>query len=285
MSAKAQSYVFEHSPYRGVAYTVHIVLGDLSNDQNDNKVWISHDNVAQKARTTRQTVQKTFTDMCKDGYLELLEDNSKRYRPNVYRFLMPVQPQATPSAITGDTQCNPSLHLVQSDVALSAITGDTNSIEHKHLTQDNTKNTTDDLASQDGFFDTNQFIPPITSKASDYTPEFEEMWKIYPRHVGKGAAWKVWKRQIKEGKADPQKMIQAAKNYADHCKRERTEETYIKYPSTFFALGKDWWLDWVVVKVNWKDPRQNVNTDNSEREGGIVDPKELYRQRQAEKNA
>ena len=31
---------------------------------------------------------------------------------------------------------------------------------------------------------------------SDYSAEFERFWKLYPRKIGKRAAWLVWQRQI-----------------------------------------------------------------------------------------
>lgn len=267
MSAETQSYVIKNSPYRGVPYTIHIILGDLANDQNDYKIWMSQANVAPKARTTRKTVQDTFARMCEDGYLELIEDNSKKDKPNVYRFLMP-------GVTTGDTSCNDSSPEVSREVTRGVTTGDTNSIEHNVTTQENSKNSP---ASQDGFFDTTVFTPPTPLKApSKYSEDFEKMWKGYPNGLGKKKAFDCWKTRLKEG-ATVEELTRAAINYAWDRKMAKTETKYIKHAATFFGPG-EWWKDYLVRSVDWKDPRQNVDTDR-EGESSIIDPKDLYRNR------
>lgn len=108
----------------------------------------------------------------------------------------------------------------------------------------------------------------------EYTEEFEAAWAIYPRSSGKLAAFKVWETRIKQG-SNPDDMIAAAVNYAAAMKREKTEEKFIKMGSTFYG-DKEWYRDWITVKTDFKDPRQNVTTDR-DGENETVDPKELYR--------
>ena len=67
-----------------------------------------------------------------------------------------------------------------------------------------------------------------------YTEGFEEFWKIYPRKVGKGEAYKKFQARVNDG-FKPEELIEAAKNYASHCSRERTEEKYIKQGKTFLS--------------------------------------------------
>ena len=31
---------------------------------------------------------------------------------------------------------------------------------------------------------------------SDYSEAFERFWKLYPRKIGKRAAWTMWKREV-----------------------------------------------------------------------------------------
>lgn len=42
---------------------------------------------------------------------------------------------------------------------------------------------------------------PRKLNEAGYSERFEEFWKLYPRKVGKGAAWKAWER-IRMGEAD-----------------------------------------------------------------------------------
>lgn len=69
---------------------------------------------------------------------------------------------------------------------------------------------------------------------SNYTPDFEEFWSIYPRKADKAQAYKKYKARIKDGFSHEQ-LLQAAKNYVDQCKKDRTEEKYIKHGKTFLG--------------------------------------------------
>ncbi len=69
----------------------------------------------------------------------------------------------------------------------------------------------------------------------EYTPAFESFWEAYPRKIEKKRAYKIWKTRIKEGHT-AEEMTEAAKRYAKKC--EKTEETYIKYASTFIGPDK-----------------------------------------------
>ncbi len=72
------------------------------------------------------------------------------------------------------------------------------------------------------------------SGASGYSSGFEEFWKVYPRKVGKGDAYKKYKARLNDGYSE-EALLQAAKNYAARCVRERTEEKYIKHAKTFLS--------------------------------------------------
>lgn len=67
-----------------------------------------------------------------------------------------------------------------------------------------------------------------------YCVHFEEVWKIYPRKIGKKAAYKAYKARIKEGFSE-EELLNATKNYADECVKKKREEQYIKHASTFFG--------------------------------------------------
>lgn len=70
--------------------------------------------------------------------------------------------------------------------------------------------------------------------APAYTKDFEEFWKIYPRHVGKGEAYKKYKARLNDGWRESE-LLEAATAYAEKCSRERTEQQYIKHPKTFLS--------------------------------------------------
>ncbi len=69
---------------------------------------------------------------------------------------------------------------------------------------------------------------------SGYPTEFEEFWSIYPRKADKAQAYKKYKARLEDGFSHEQ-LLEAAKNYADRCRRDRTEEKYIKHGKTFLG--------------------------------------------------
>ena len=76
---------------------------------------------------------------------------------------------------------------------------------------------------------------PKSRKAiSNYSTDFEEFWSVYPRKVDKAQAYKKYKARLEDG-FSPDQLLEAAKNYADQCRRDRTEEKYIKHGKTFLG--------------------------------------------------
>lgn len=76
---------------------------------------------------------------------------------------------------------------------------------------------------------------PKSKKAiSNYSTDFEEFWSIYPRKADKAQAYKKYKARLEDGFSHEQ-LLEAAKNYAEQCRRDRTEEKYIKHGKTFLG--------------------------------------------------
>ncbi|HYE10544.1 MAG TPA: hypothetical protein VEF53_10245 [Patescibacteria group bacterium] len=76
----------------------------------------------------------------------------------------------------------------------------------------------------------------LKSGKGNYTEEFEEFWRNYPRQVVKSKAFKQWQARLKE-KVKAEDLIVAAKRYSVECKTKKLEEQFIKHPATF--LGSD----------------------------------------------
>lgn len=76
---------------------------------------------------------------------------------------------------------------------------------------------------------------PKSNKAiGNYTSEFEELWQEYPRKVDKAQAYKKYKARLEDGYSHEQ-LLAAVRNYAAQCKRDRTEDRYIKHGKTFLG--------------------------------------------------
>jgi transcriptional regulator with AAA-type ATPase domain len=74
----------------------------------------------------------------------------------------------------------------------------------------------------------------------DYPKAFEKIYNLYPSQRGsKKAHWRKWAATRRKG--IPQEDLElAAKNYSSECKKNGTEEQYIKQFKTFFGRDEHW---------------------------------------------
>jgi len=68
---------------------------------------------------------------------------------------------------------------------------------------------------------------------------FETFYGIYPRHVGKGAAFKAYIKALT--KTDSDKLIQAATSYRAQCEKDGIDAKFIAHPATW--LNAERWQD------------------------------------------
>ena len=73
---------------------------------------------------------------------------------------------------------------------------------------------------------------------NDFKQDFENLWKLYPRKRGKEKAYNAYKRAVKAG-ATNEEIRQGILNLIEDIRKNRTEERFIPYGSTFFN-GKSW---------------------------------------------
>lgn len=103
MSAEATGWAIRHSPYTGVAFTIHIMVADSVNDQHEQEFWMAFGKLARKARTSRKSVTETIARMVEDGFVEVLEDHRSdgAGKPSRYRFLFSNAPVVFETRLTG----------------------------------------------------------------------------------------------------------------------------------------------------------------------------------------
>jgi len=66
---------------------------------------------------------------------------------------------------------------------------------------------------------------------------FSDFYEVYPKKKARGAAEKAWEKAIK--KNDPEKIIEAARNFAEHSKGK--DKQYLPYPAKW--LNQEQWDD------------------------------------------
>lgn len=75
---------------------------------------------------------------------------------------------------------------------------------------------------------------PGEKKRAAYPADFAEFWKVYPRHDEKGNAYKKWLARLNDGYS-PEELLEAAKGYAEQCRRNNTAQNYTKQAKTFLS--------------------------------------------------
>lgn len=68
-------------------------------------------------------------------------------------------------------------------------------------------------------------------------PDFERMWRVYPRKVGKLDALKAWKQALKVSPADD--IVAGAMRYAQQ--RAGQDPQFTKHPGAWLRAGR--WMD------------------------------------------
>jgi hypothetical protein len=86
-----------------------------------------------------------------------------------------------------------------------------------------------------------QASPGAPSSVNGYDAGFLEFWRVYPRKVDKGLAWKAWQARIHEGYSSAD-LIAAARHYAEA--QAGKDKQYIKHARTFLGPSKPF-LEWV----------------------------------------
>jgi len=69
---------------------------------------------------------------------------------------------------------------------------------------------------------------------SKYSNSFEQFWRVYPKKAEKGNAYKKYMARLKDGFSE-EELLTAASRYAEQCRRNGTEDRYIKHPKTFLS--------------------------------------------------
>jgi hypothetical protein len=91
----------------------------------------------------------------------------------------------------------------------------------------------------------------------DYSPQFEEWWSEYPRKLGKKKSFSSFKTKVKA--YGYEKVLEGLKGYKQYLEREKTDERFIKHPSTF--LNEEAFNDFIGVQEK-EVPQQKQLTDH-----------------------
>lgn len=96
-----------------------------------------------------------------------------------------------------------------------------------------------------------------SKRNNNYSHEFEEFWKVYPRKIEKKQAAKKFNSALKRYTFE--KIMEGTKQYAETLKRSRTEEQFIKHASTF--LNNDSFLEYGGREEEEKENKEQDKID------------------------
>lgn len=103
---------------------------------------------------------------------------------------------------------------------------------------------------------------PARTAKQEYSPEFEEVWKAYPRRAGgnpKPSAWKAWSARIREGVSSAD-MLAGVQRYAAFITATgKAGSEYVKQAATFFGPDHHFAESWIAPTAQ----RNQTQTPNS----------------------
>lgn len=96
-------------------------------------------------------------------------------------------------------------------------------------------------------------------KKSKLEDDFDKLWKLYPRKVGKKPAFASYKRAVTRKKypATNKQIQDGIIAYTQQIAQDRTDERYIKQGSTFFS--QESWNDYAAIKASAKPVRKSFD--------------------------
>lgn len=80
----------------------------------------------------------------------------------------------------------------------------------------------------------NKNVKNDKNEKNKYMCAFEDVWAVYPRKINKGGAYKAYQARLNAGYSE-EELLQAVRNYAAECRKNKTDQKYIKHGSTFFG--------------------------------------------------
>ncbi|MBE7047722.1 MAG: hypothetical protein E7396_10005 [Ruminococcaceae bacterium] len=96
-----------------------------------------------------------------------------------------------------------------------------------------------------------------------YICAFDEWWECYPRKKDKSRAYANYKARLNDGYTKEQ-LLTACKNYAEECRKNKTEEKYIKHGATFLSVNEPF-LDYLKGENNGSGNTSDCGTDEEQR--------------------
>jgi hypothetical protein len=184
VSDAGRAYVERHSPYKGDFFLIHLRLGNIENDTYNHRLFIADLNLAKLCRCSTKTVQRAKDQMVRDGFLRQLKP-AVGQRVAEFEFLFPktqVNIQMEPIEEDGQSVEEGGQSVLSGWTSREPSPTNRNKEEIKH-------------------------VPTVER-------EFEEVWRVYPRKLGKAQAKKAFVARRRAG-VTHESLLRATVNYGN----------------------------------------------------------------------
>jgi len=246
MSDAGRAYVEKHSPYTGAFFLIHLRLGNIENDTYNHRLFIGDENLAKLCRCSVKTVQRAKAQMIEDGFLRLLKPATGR-KVAEYEFLFPetktkveVAPVKEDAEIGGQIDQPLEVfddgiggHFVRIGGHFVRIGGHfvpENEVSPIYRNKEEIEGTESSSLNPSG-------LSNSSPKPKPYETEFDELWALYPRRVGKAKAYTKLVALLRSGIPLSEIKI-ATTNYARL--RQGQDSNYTLHAATFWGPGERW---------------------------------------------
>jgi hypothetical protein len=221
-----------------------LLYAEIDSFSRYGECFASNDHFAKYLKVSKDRISKLLTNLRRKGYIniELIykkgtkEIEKRIIRPTSLRDLKygrndqdPIGDMDIPSR-TNDQ--DPLGEVAIDPIGENAYDNNTSITKQIKITNNN-KNTKKNLSS------------------SELEREFERLWKLYPRKMGKANAQKSFIKARKTGKIPYEIIENGIYRYIDYLEAQGTEEQYIMHGSTWFGQMK-WQDEYTTTGLNRK---------------------------------
>jgi DNA-binding PadR family transcriptional regulator len=109
-----------------------------------------------------------------------------------------------------------------------------------------------------------------SSNSPQIESEFEQLWKIYPRKMGKKKAFDSFKKARKVKKIPYETIENGLYRYIRYLEQQETDESFIMHGSTWFNQEK-WQDEYITTGIN-KKPKNAMEYFRMKHGGDIYEP-------------
>lgn len=222
------------------------LLSEIDSFTKSGECFATNAHFAEFFQVSPRQIQRYLLGLKEKGFISVLifyKDNSKEIEKRVIRpnyekiYIEPHDKSGVPPRQNGYEARDSS----GSTPPTKNVAGNNTYINN---TNNNTKNKN------------NSSNSPESARSSKIENEFEQLWKIYPRKIGKKKAFDSFKKARKVKKIPYETIENGLYRYVRHLEQQETEEQFIMHGSTWF--GQEKWQDEYIVTGVFNKPKNST---------------------------